>query len=95
MLPLPFSAEVLLGMGEDECRMYIQQLDQSGMEEDVFISELHVTMNDLSKARLAVPECDVVSVGYCAESSGRSSSPPRLSHGMWVVFCERGLNCMV
>ena len=48
--------------GEDECRIFIQQMGQGGMDEEVFISELHITMNDLSKAGLAIPKCDVVSV---------------------------------
>ena len=57
-----FPAEPLLGLGEDECRIFIQQMGQGGMDEEVFISELHITMNDLSKAGLAIPKCDVVSV---------------------------------
>ena len=38
------------------------------MEEEVFISELHGTMHDLSKAGLAVPKCDVVRV-QCVQLS--------------------------
>ena len=38
------------------------------MEEEVFISELHGTMNDLSKAGLAVPKCEVVRV-QCVQLS--------------------------
>ena len=60
-----FPAEPLLGLGEDECRIFIQQMGQGGMDEEVFISELHITMNDLSKAGLAIPKCDVVSVQSC------------------------------
>ena len=56
------TAETLLGLGEDDCRIYIQQMGQGNMDEDVFISELHITMNDLLKAGLAVPKCEVVSV---------------------------------
>ena len=38
------------------------------MEEEVFISELHGTMHDLSKAGLAVPKCEVVRV-QCVQLS--------------------------
>ena len=38
------------------------------MEEEGFISELHVTMNDLSKAGLSVPKCEVVRV-QCVQLS--------------------------
>ena len=38
------------------------------MEEEGFISELHVTMNDLSKAGLSVPMCDAVRV-QCVQLS--------------------------
>ena len=38
------------------------------MEEEVFISELHGTMHDLSKAGLAVPKCEVVRV-QCVQPS--------------------------
>ena len=60
-----FPAEPLLARGEDECRIFIQQIGQGGMDEEVFISELHITMNDLSKAGLVIPKCDVVSVQSC------------------------------
>ena len=64
------------------------------MEEEGFISELNVTMNDLSKAGLSVPKCDAVRV-QCVQLSevyplGQLCGGGGGKGSIWGCYCVGG-----
>jgi hypothetical protein len=56
---LKVNKKQLLGLDEDDCRIFLQQISERGMDEEAFISELQSVMGELHKAKLDVPQAEV------------------------------------
>ena len=73
-------AEQLLGLDEDDCRIFLQQISERGMDEEAFISELQSVMGELHKAKLDIPQAEVVSLTSGVPLTAFKSSPLTINY---------------